>query len=105
MTTITLSNVPEVTASVSVPRMAAVEHPFGMLMGMPGDAQGQMALLRAVFASLEGMEEPGSVRYLPPTVPDTFDAEQAQPPEPPPITKHLLKHPLHFRNLLKRDIP
>lgn len=96
---------PEVTASVSVPRIVAVEHPFGMLMGQPGDAQNQIALLRAVFASLETMEMPGSIDHVPATVPDSFDLDQAHPPQPPPLTQHLTHHPLQFRNLLKRDIP
>jgi hypothetical protein len=96
---------PEVTASVSVPRIVAVEHPFGMLMGQPGDSQGQMALLRSVFASLETMRMPGSIDHVPATVPDSFDLARAHPPEPPPLTQHLTRHPLQFRNLLKRDIP
>ena len=49
--TISLSNVPDFTASTCVPRMAAIERPFGQVVGEPGDGEGQMAVVRAVLES------------------------------------------------------
>ena len=40
MSTITLSSIPDLTAAVGVPRLAAIEHPLGYLLGQPGDAGG-----------------------------------------------------------------
>jgi hypothetical protein len=38
----------ELTASVGVPRIAAIEHPFGMTLGLPGDETRQLGVLRAL---------------------------------------------------------
>jgi len=42
--TISLSMTPELTASVGAPRIAAVEHPFEMSLGLPGDAVCQLGV-------------------------------------------------------------
>ena len=36
ISTISLSMMPELTQSVGVPRIAAIEHPFGLTLGLPG---------------------------------------------------------------------
>jgi len=36
-TTISLSMMPELTKSAGVPRIAAIEHPFGLTLGLPQD--------------------------------------------------------------------
>ena len=56
--TITLSNIPDLTAAVSVPRIAAIEYPFGLTVGLPGDETGQRAVLRAALAALQEMSAP-----------------------------------------------
>ena len=45
MATITLSNIPDLTAAVSTPRVAAIEYPFGRTVGQPGGSAGQLAVL------------------------------------------------------------
>jgi len=65
LSTISLSMIPEVTASAGAPRIAAIEHPFGVTLGRPGDAAGQLAVLRAALHAMEGMAEPGGVVHLP----------------------------------------
>jgi D-proline reductase (dithiol) PrdB len=50
--TISLSMIPEPTASTGAPRIAAVEHPFGLTLGSPGDVGGQLAVLRATLKAL-----------------------------------------------------
>jgi len=42
--TISISMMPELTASVGVPRIAAVEHPFGVTLGLPGAAVCQLGV-------------------------------------------------------------
>jgi hypothetical protein len=103
--TIILSSIPDLTASVSVPRLAAIEYPLGYTLGRPNDVQDQTAVLRAVLQALEAMETPGEVVHLP------FEwsgPEKPKPPEghePPPIVGHVQRHPLQLRRLLTRDVP
>ena len=59
--TVSLSMIPELTASAGAPRIAAIEHPFGMTLGRPGDVAGQLAVLRATLQAMAEMTEPGSV--------------------------------------------
>ncbi|UCC86513.1 MAG: hypothetical protein JSV81_16930, partial [Anaerolineales bacterium] len=65
ISTITLSSIPDLTAAVSVPRLAAIEHPLRYLLGQPGDPEGQRAVLRATLRALAEMTEPGSLTHLP----------------------------------------
>lgn len=105
MTTITLSNIPDLTASVSVPRIAAIEHPFGRTIGMPNDADGQRAVVRATLRAVEELETPGSIRHLPFEWPEPPKKARAHPPQPPPIVQYLRQHPWHLPNFLLRNPP
>ena len=105
MSTITLSSIPDLTAAVSVPRLAAIEHPLGFQMGLPGDREGQMAVLRATLQALAGMATPGSVSHLPFEWPASAKRVNANPPQTPPIARHLMRHPWHIPNFLSRDVP
>ncbi|MDX1416806.1 MAG: hypothetical protein R3293_21570 [Candidatus Promineifilaceae bacterium] len=105
MSTITLSSIPDLTASVSVPRLAAVEYPLGYLLGRPGDAAGQTAVLRAALTAAEQMTTPGSEIHLPFEWPAEGQKLRAKPPQTPPIVRHLLRHPWHIRNFFAREIP
>jgi len=103
MTTITMSNIPDLTSAVSVPRLAGIEHPFGQIMGRPGDRDGQRAVLEAVLEALEEMKMPGSVKHLP--FEWTGSEKEVQPPEPPPIVGYLKWHPWELPRLFSRDLP
>jgi len=105
MSTITLSSIPDLTAAVSVPRLAAIEHPLGYLLGQPGDQEGQRAVLRSTLHALAEMTKPGSVTHLPFEWPASARRLNARPPEAPPISGYLLRHPWHIPNLLSRDVP
>jgi hypothetical protein len=48
---------PELTASSGAPRIAAIERPFGLTAGLPGDASGQLAVLRAALKA-RGLRPP-----------------------------------------------
>jgi hypothetical protein len=99
--TISLSMIPELTASAGAPRIAAIEHPFGMPLGRPGDAAGQLAVLRATLRAMEEMAAPGAVVHLP------FEWTSTEklalgPPVAPPIARYLMRHPWAVPRFLNR---
>jgi hypothetical protein len=103
--TIALSSIPDLTSAVGVPRLAAIEYPLGYLLGQPGDAEGQMAVLRATLQALAETTTPGSVTHLPFEWPASARRLNARPPKTPPISKYLLRHPWLIPNLLSREVP
>ncbi|MEJ2759617.1 MAG: hypothetical protein P8046_14145 [Anaerolineales bacterium] len=105
ISTITLSGIPDLTASVGVPRLAAIEHPLGYLLGKPGDKAGQLTVLTSTLQLLAEIKKPGSVVHLPFEWPESVNGLNAHPEEQPPIVNYLLRHPWHIPNLFKRNIP
>ena len=100
-----LTPAPEVTGSVSVPRMAAIEYPLGRTLGQPGDAAGQTSVLRATLAALEGIQAPGGIVHLPFEWVEIPGELPGEPPAPPPIVGQILRHPWQLPRLLKRELP
>ena len=96
---------PEVALAVSAPRIAAIEYPLGRTLGQPGDAAGQLAVLRAILTALESIQTPGGIVHLPFEWPDLPGDKFGEPPSPPPIVGHILRHPWHLPRLLNRDVP
>ena len=105
LSTVCLSNIPDLTESVGVSRLVAVEYPFARTLGRPGDREGQLAVLRETLRAAEEMAKPGQVKHLPFKWPETPAQARAGDTEPSPITKYLKKHPWHLPRLLTRDIP
>ncbi len=103
ITTIALSNIPELTMAVSVPRLAGIEHPFGQIMGKPGDRDRQRTVLLAALEALEEMRTPGSIAHLPFEWNGTRKEALAQPVVPPPIVGYLKWHPWELPKLFSRD--
>ena len=104
-TTITLSPVPDLTAAVSAPRIAAIEYPLGRTLGQPGDAAGQTAVLRATLAALAAIRAPGGIVHLPFEWPEPPKQVRNHPPEPPPIARYLARNPWFLPRLLSRTVP
>lgn len=104
-TTVTLSNIPDLTAAVCVPRLVGIEHPFGQTMGAPGDEDRQREVLWGALQAIEEMKEPGDIKHLPFEWSCSEDKAQAHPPEPPPIVGYLIRHPWHLPRLLSRNVP
>ncbi len=102
--TVSLSMIPELTASAGAPRIAAIEHPFGVTLGRPGDAAGQLAVLRAALRAMETMAEPGGVVHLPFEWPST-EKGAFDPPVAPPIARYLVRHPWALPRFLNRTPP
>jgi len=105
ITTIALSNIADLTMATSVPRLAAIEHPFGQTMGRPGDKDTQRAVLLAALEALEEMRMPGSIKHLPFEWTGSMREALATPPAAPPIVAHLKWHPWELTRLMTRDVP
>lgn len=105
ISTICMSNIPDLTASVGTPRLVAIEFPFARTLGFPGDAKGQMEVLRATLAAGLDILEAGGIRHLPFKWPETKAKAKADPPEPPPIGPYLKRRPWYLSNLINREIP
>jgi D-proline reductase (dithiol) PrdB len=70
---------------VGMPRVAAIEHPFGRPFGDVGDAKTQREVLVAALRVFEKAGEPGHVEHLPFVWPDSPKQTKWHPPEPSPI--------------------
>ena len=101
--TICLSNIPDLTAAVSVPRIAAIEYPFGQNLGPAGDDTTHLAVLRATLQALVEFQTPGEALHLPFEWPEF--AEIRHPDPPPPIVEYLKTHPFQVVKLIRRQIP
>lgn len=104
-TTINLSSTPGLTASVSVPRIAAIEYPMGRALGQPGDVDGQRAVVRATLQAVESLATPGGIVHLPFEWPEPPKQVDTHPPESPPIVRYLVRNPWSVPRLLRRDVP
>jgi hypothetical protein len=102
---VSLSMIPEFTASVGAPRVAGIEFPFGRPLGQPGDRTGEREVLRAALEVLAVARVPGTVVQLPFTWPQTPQEARAEPPVPPPIVQLVKRKPWLALRLLARDIP
>lgn len=70
---------------VGMPRVAAIEHPFGRPYGGVGDAKTQRAVLLAALRVFEGARAPGHIEHLPFTWHEPPRETKWHPAEPSPI--------------------
>ena len=96
--------IPELTARVGTPLLAAIEHPFGLTFGKPGDVDRQNAVLRGALRLVAEITQPGAVVYLP-FAWDSSEKVNTAPPRMPPITRYLARHPWQVPKFLNRDPP
>ena len=66
---------------------------------------GQLAILRATLQALEDADAPGYVKHLPFEWPEPPRQARGEPPEPPPIVGHLMRHIWQLPRLLNRNVP
>ena len=85
--TVTLTNTPEFHREVGIPRVAAIEYPYGRPVGQVHDQDGQRDVLMATLSFLENVKEPGQIFNLPFTWPEEPKNTDWQPPEISPIIK------------------
>jgi hypothetical protein len=70
---------------VGMPRVAAIEHPFGRPYGDVGDAKTQSEVLRAAIRVVETAKEPGTIQHLPFVWHEEPKETKWHPAEPSPI--------------------
>ena len=68
-----------------MPRVAAIEHPFGRPFGDVGDAETQRAVLLAALQLAETATAPGHVEHLPFRWHEPPESTSWHPAEPSPI--------------------
>lgn len=82
---------------VGMPRVAAVEHPFGRPYGDVHDAETQRAVLGSVLKFGAECEEPGAIEHLDFRWHQDPKETKWHPPEPAPIIR-LMKEQLARKN-------
>ncbi len=70
---------------VGMPRIAAIEHPFGRPYGDVGEAKTQSAVMRAALDVFGKAKEPGHVEHLPFVWHEDPKDTEWHPAEPSPI--------------------
>ncbi len=83
--TVTLNMIWVYQRLIGMPRVAAIEHPFGRPYGDVGDLDTQTAVLRAALGVFETAQEPGHVEHLPFVWHEDPKSTKWQPDEPSPI--------------------
>lgn len=78
---------PEFNREIGIPRVAAIEYPYGRPVGQVADAEGQRRVLLNTLSFLENAAKPGQECHLPFTWPEEPKHAKWQPPEISPIIK------------------
>jgi len=89
--TVTLNMIWAYQSLVGMPRVAAIEHPFGRPYGDVGDTDTQAAVLRAALAVFASAREPGTVEHLPFVWHEDPAETKWHPAEPSPIIAMIKK--------------
>ncbi len=78
---------PEFHREIGIPRVAAIEYPYGRAVGAVEDVKGQRQVLLKALAFFETADTPGAVCHLPFLWPEEPKHTKWQPPEISPIIK------------------
>lgn len=89
--TVTLNMIWPFQRLIGMPRVAAIEHPFGRPYGDVGDTERQREVLRAALAVFERAREPGHVEHLPFRWHEPPEETKWHPAEPSPIIAMMLE--------------
>jgi hypothetical protein len=89
--TILLTMTPEFNREIGIPRIAAIEYPYGRVVGEVNDAKGQRHVLLEALSVLGAAKNPGEVVHLPYTWHEDPKDTKWHPPEASPIIKMYLK--------------
>jgi hypothetical protein len=85
--TVILTMTPEYHKQVGIPRVAAIEYPYGRPIGNVHDREGQRAVLLEALSVFVKAKSPGEVFHLPFTWPEDPKETDWHPPEMSPIVK------------------
>ena len=91
ISTILLTMTPEFNREIGIPRIAAIEYPYGRVVGEVNDAEGQRQVLMESLSVLETAKNPGEVVHLPFTWREDPRDTKWHPPEASPIIKMYLE--------------
>jgi hypothetical protein len=83
--TVTLNMIWVYQNLIGMPRVAAIEHPFGRPYGDVGDRETQDAVLRAALGVFEKAKAPGHIEHLPFRWHQPPKETKWHPAEPSPI--------------------
>ncbi len=89
--TVTLNMLWVFQQAIRMPRVAAIEHPFGRPFGDVDDAVTQSAVLQATLAVFERATMPGHVEHLPFGWHEEPKKTKWHPPVAAPIIGHMRK--------------
>jgi hypothetical protein len=89
--TVTLNMIWVMQAAIGMPRVAAIEHPFGRPYGDVGDAKRQGEVLSAALHLFETATTPGTVEHLPFVWHEDPKQTRWHPAEPSPIIAMMKK--------------
>jgi D-proline reductase (dithiol) PrdB len=94
LSTIVITNMPFWAEKVGVPRVLAVEFPFGHIIGQPHNRGQQMRVIRQALEVLESAEEPGTIMHSDEKWPGTYEKAMSlsHPAAPPPIAAEMGRH-------------
>ncbi|MCK5724666.1 MAG: hypothetical protein KAI84_19185 [Gammaproteobacteria bacterium] len=85
--TVTLTVSPEFNREIGIPRVAAIEYPYGRPVGQVNDDEGQRKVLLEALSVLEKAQEPGQVFHLPFEWPEEPKETKWHPPVASPVIK------------------
>jgi hypothetical protein len=88
--TVTLTSTPEFHRQLGMPRVAAIEYPYGRPIGEVNDVEGQRAVLLDTIRFMQQAEKPGEVCHLPYEWPEAPQDANWHPPEISPAVKLFL---------------
>lgn len=95
--------IPEMPMSVGAPRVVGIGYPGSVPFGLPGDAEGQRAVLKASIEAAAAMTEPSSRVDL------AFEWPQGtpvpKPQQPSPIGRAIMRRPWLYFSFVNGDIP
>ena len=83
----TLTVSPEFNREIGIPRVAAIEYPYGRPVGQVNDDEGQRKVLLEALSVLEKAQDPGQVFHLPFEWPEEPRETKWHPPVASPIIK------------------
>lgn len=83
--TVSISNQPELTEKVCVPRAVFIQYPFARILGDVGDRNGQRAVCDDMLEMMQSATGPNNYRHLPYEWPEPPEEAKWKPDIPPPI--------------------
>jgi hypothetical protein len=96
--TVVLTMTPEFTRQIGIPRVAALEYPYGRPVGQVYDVQGQRDVLLQTLSALEQIKKPGEVLHLPFTWPESPKETNWHPPVRSPIIQMFIGEIKEMKN-------